>query len=288
MPSSGAKPRVWPIFVAYLAALGFKSTAGVVVLVVALVLTFRTRELSGPPDPTELEALMLGAAMEPWVVLASGAISALALSGAALVAAKLSPTGVIERLRLGRASGGNRRFAVAPLAALATLAAGSAVMSVFALLGARKSDVLVALERAVRSTGLMVALAVLVIAIAAPLAEEVFFRGYAQTRLTERFGRGFGILIATSLFALLHMDPMHIVVAFAIGVVLAWTTERTGSIRAAIFAHVVNNGLFVLAPRGDPTPPTWTSALILTLVVVLALAGIAALTRAPNRAFVEP
>ena len=161
-------------------------------------------------------------------------------------------------------------------------------MSLLMLIVGRKSDAMEALQKAVHSTGpIMLALSFLIIALVTPFGEYVFFRGYAQTRLSARYGRVGGMLIATSLFALLHFDPMHIAVAFAIGLVLAWTTERTGSIRAAIFAHSANNGLFVLAAQGTETPPTWTSALLLLLVAVLSIVGIAYLTRAPPREFAE-
>jgi membrane protease YdiL (CAAX protease family) len=287
MPST-ATPRVWTVFVAYAAAWGVMGTAGGVLLVAALLNDFRIQDFPDPLDPQALEALMIGVSTKPWFVLASVAISSLSLAGIALVAAKLSPAVFVERLRLRRAHGGKSRFLIAPLAAVAALTAGSAILSVLTLVFGKKSDALVAIESVVHSTGPMFVLTFVLFAVAAPLGEELFFRGYAQTRLVARYGRSVGVLIATGLFALLHFDPMHVAVAYAIGAVLAWTTERTGSIRSAIFAHAANNGLFVLgASSKTEESPTWVSAAGLSLVAVVALAGIAVLTRVRTGEFAE-
>jgi len=276
------KPRVWTVFTAYLVALGAINSAGFVVAIVAFVLAIRKTGFPTEPDPKALEELVKAALMEPWFVLASAALSALVLGGVALGGAKLSPTGLVERLRLGPSRGGARTFAVAPLTALAALAAGGVIANALELIFGRKSEVLIGLERAMRSTGPMLALTFFLIAVTTPLAEELFFRGYAQTRLVARYGRRTGILIGTGLFALFHFDPMHVVVAFAIGAVIAWTTERTGSIRVAIFAHAANNGLFVLSVQSTRTAPSWTVVAGLAVMAVGALAAIALLTREPR------
>jgi uncharacterized protein len=94
----------------------------------------------------------------------------------------------------------------------------------------------------------------------------------------ERFGRTSGIAIATALFAVLHLDPMHVAGAFAIGVVLAWTTERTGSVWAAILAHAANNGLYVMSTQTTEPTTTWSGVAVAGLAGAAALAGIALLT----------
>nr|WP_255671312.1 CPBP family intramembrane glutamic endopeptidase [Corallococcus sp. AS-1-6] len=39
--------------------------------------------------------------------------------------------------------------------------------------------------------------------------EELFFRGYAQTRFVERWGRTAGIVGSAALLGLLNLDPIH-------------------------------------------------------------------------------
>jgi membrane protease YdiL (CAAX protease family) len=283
--NQATKPRVWTVFLAYVTAFGAISSLGGVVLIgFVIVQLIRANELSAEPDSKAIEKLVEAAATEPWFVLASAAISAAVLGGIALVAAKLGPTAVHERLRLGRARVGARGPAVAVLTAVAALAAGSAVMSSMQLVLGRRSDVLASFERAARSSGSTLVLTVALLAVTTPIAEELFFRGYAQTRLVARFGRRSGILLATALFALFHLDPMQGTGAFAIGAVLAWTTERTGSIRAALVAHAVNNGLFVAGTHAAPMPTTWVASAGFGLATVVALFGIARLTRPPRAA----
>jgi membrane protease YdiL (CAAX protease family) len=241
-------------------------------------------ELRIDSDPKALTEYIKSISMEPWVVLPSAACSALVLGGIALGAAWYSPTAVALRLRLGRARGDRRRFAVPPLAALAALGAGASVTGVLELAFGKRSEVLNNLQNAMRSSGATLVLTFVLIAVTTPIAEELFFRGYAQTRLVERFGRKLGIVIATALFALFHLDPMHVAGTFAIGAVLGWVTERTGSVRAAIFAHAMNNGLFVLSSQST-RPGTTSAAVIYTgLVGLVALGWIAILTRTTSLA----
>jgi hypothetical protein len=151
MLTATPKPRVWTVFVAYVLIWQAIGTAGIVLLVIGMVKAIRSTELGFESDPKAIEKLIKTASTEPWIVLASAACSAFVLAGVALGAAKLSPTTVVERLRLGRAHGGPRRFAVPPLTAVAALAAGIAVGGALELLIGKKSDTLIAIENAMRS-----------------------------------------------------------------------------------------------------------------------------------------
>jgi uncharacterized protein len=280
------KPRVWTVFAAYALAFNAIAWAGVVIFGIAAARALFSTGRSIHSDPKAMEELIQAVSMEPWVVLASAACSAIVLGGVALGAAKISPTRVVERLRLGRAPGGWRRFAVVPLTAVAALGAGTAVIGALELVFGKRSEALIGIENAMRSSGPMLALTFVIIAVTTPIGEELFFRGYAQTRLVERFGRASGMAIATALFALFHLDPMHVAVAFAIGGVLAWTTERTGSVWAAILAHAANNGLFVVSAqrtnplaRSEAAATAWAGVAVSGLAGLAALAGIALLTR---------
>ena len=79
----------------------------------------------------------------------------------------------------------------------------------------------------------------------APLAEEVFFRGFIFSGLRGRLGF-IGAAVASSLlFALLHLDPRVIVPLFVTGMLLAWVYYRTGSLWGPFVAHALQNGLAV-------------------------------------------
>jgi membrane protease YdiL (CAAX protease family) len=78
------------------------------------------------------------------------------------------------------------------------------------------------------------ALAALV-SLAAPLCEEITFRGYLLSTLSLRRRPGRAIALAALLFAMLHLDPVRFP-----ALLLAW---RAGSLWPSIAAHAVNNGI---------------------------------------------
>lgn len=82
---------------------------------------------------------------------------------------------------------------------------------------------------------------VLVLAFVGPLAEEVFFRGFAYGALKNRFAPTTAILISAAIFGVLHGELGVLVPIFATGVALAWVYERTGSIWPGLAAHSAQN-----------------------------------------------
>jgi membrane protease YdiL (CAAX protease family) len=104
------------------------------------------------------------------------------------------------------------------------------------------------------------------------LCEEVLFRGYVQTCLTRRVGGAAGVVVASAVFALFHLDPVHIVAVFPIGLWMGWITLRSGSLLPAMLAHFLNNLLSVLQVVLDPSDQPEMLALP-TLLVFLAILG---------------
>jgi membrane protease YdiL (CAAX protease family) len=80
-------------------------------------------------------------------------------------------------------------------------------------------------------------------AIFAPVTEELLFRGWIYTALRYRAGFWTALLISSALFAAAHYDETHIyaLAVFPIGLALGVIRERTGSIKASILFHAVNN-----------------------------------------------
>jgi len=80
-------------------------------------------------------------------------------------------------------------------------------------------------------------------------AEELIFRGYLQQQLAARFkSRFFWMVLPSMMFASLHWDPamgtnkwLVIGVTFAMALIAADLTEKTGSLGAAMGLHFANN-----------------------------------------------
>lgn len=81
----------------------------------------------------------------------------------------------------------------------------------------------------------------LVAAVLAPLAEEVFFRGFVFRALARKAGVPAGIVLSSLLFAVGHMQVGVLVPTFILGLLLAWLYWRTSSLWNAIFAHFAFN-----------------------------------------------
>ncbi len=88
-------------------------------------------------------------------------------------------------------------------------------------------------------------LSFVMIVILAPLAEELLFRGWIFGSLRARFSAGGAILATAILFALVHMDPTGVypIAVLAPGLVLSVIRERTGSVKGAVLAHALYNGI---------------------------------------------
>lgn len=85
---------------------------------------------------------------------------------------------------------------------------------------------------------------VLAIGVLAPVSEELAFRGFLLTALAKsRLGIVGGGLVSNLLWAAPHFQysVAGLATVFSGGLLLTWLVWRTGSIRAAIVAHVVAN-----------------------------------------------
>ncbi len=88
---------------------------------------------------------------------------------------------------------------------------------------------------------LHVVLGAAAVVIAAPLGEEVFFRGFLFGSLRGRMGFAPAAAISAAIFAIFHISPLLVVLMFFVGLALAWLYERRGSLIAPIGAHAMFN-----------------------------------------------
>lgn len=93
---------------------------------------------------------------------------------------------------------------------------------------------------------LVLALGLTLAIVVAPLAEELFFRGFVFGGLQTRIGVRWGAFISASLFTVAHMNPMLFVPIFVMGLILTWVYMKSGSLLYPILAHLGYNGLVVL------------------------------------------
>jgi membrane protease YdiL (CAAX protease family) len=83
--------------------------------------------------------------------------------------------------------------------------------------------------------------------VAAPLYEEIIFRGVLFPMAARRIGLPGGMLAISAVFALLHFHLPSLMPLFLLSIVLCLTYWRTGSLWTSIGLHALFNGATVLA-----------------------------------------
>lgn len=83
--------------------------------------------------------------------------------------------------------------------------------------------------------------AVLIGVCAAPICEEILFRGFLYQGLRRSFGPGRAALLSAAGFAWAHADVLRMPGTFVAGVILASLYERRRTLIAPIAAHTVLN-----------------------------------------------
>ncbi|MDO8390893.1 MAG: type II CAAX endopeptidase family protein [Actinomycetota bacterium] len=90
---------------------------------------------------------------------------------------------------------------------------------------------------------------VIVVAVGAPLVEELAYRGLLQRSFTRCTGAVTGVVVVAVWFALIHFQPVSIPGLFVVGIVLGVCAQRTGRLGMAITTHMAFNatGLILVA-----------------------------------------
>jgi len=82
---------------------------------------------------------------------------------------------------------------------------------------------------------------VIFVCILGPIFEEIFFRGFMYAAFRKRVGIFRALLITSALFSVLHTNIMGFLPIMALGGLLAYLYEKTGSIVAPIVVHIIHN-----------------------------------------------
>jgi uncharacterized protein len=121
------------------------------------------------------------------------------------------------------------------------------------------------------STAALVAVAVLV-CVAAPIAEELFFRGFCFTALRRRIGVIGGAVATGVIFGLIHAgsaDAVFLVPLAFFGAALCLLYDRTGSLLPCMVLHALNNSLALGVSQ------SWAVAEVVALMVASATVVVA-------------
>lgn len=105
--------------------------------------------------------------------------------------------------------------------------------------------------------------------IAAPVIEEIIFRGLAYTRMKKGMPTAVAVILSSALFGVAHGQWVWMLYAFVFGLVLVWAFEHTKSLLANILLHLSYNGcamLQLLIPENAPET-VWMAINIGSVVV---------------------
>jgi membrane protease YdiL (CAAX protease family) len=101
-----------------------------------------------------------------------------------------------------------------------------------------------------RANGIGVPLLVVMVVLAAPVVEELVYRGLLQGALVRRIGRIAGLLVAAAFFALVHFRPVEYPGLFVAGLVFGACALVSGRLGPAIAAHIGFNAIGLLIAAG--------------------------------------
>lgn len=87
---------------------------------------------------------------------------------------------------------------------------------------------------------------ILASAVAAPLVEEMLFRGLIQKRLHRFVDPKYAVIIAALVFGLIHMNLVQFIYAFLMGMIFGSIYEKLKTIWAPIIMHAAANFVSVI------------------------------------------
>jgi CAAX protease family protein len=188
-------------------------------------------------------------------------------SDAAILATQALFDGMLILVAIGMASSGRFRLREAlPLLGLRRFEP-SAFGWVFAVLGIYYAGAIafsalvlqpnqedIGKELGVCNPGIGIAVAaVMAIVVLAPVAEEIFFRGFFFAGLRTKWSLWPSALLSGAIFGLVHAPtgPTAAIPLAGLGVGLAWLYNKTGSIWPCMLAHFLNNALAISVVIGQ-------------------------------------
>lgn len=116
---------------------------------------------------------------------------------------------------------------------------------------------------------------ILAIAILGPILEELLFRGAITRVLLKKYNPTKAIILSALVFGIFHINPVQIVTATLMGLLLGWIYYKTASLIPCILIHIVNNSLSVYMglkyPDVDYSWELFTGTGYIELIVAIAI-----------------
>ena len=251
-------PRIWAAITVPFLAIIVGSVIAAVCLVAAIMI------MGIQLTPTNIESATLQLVAQPigiWVTVLPGQLVFLA---AAFGAAMLSPVPFRQRLQMSPSRLPVWTWAVF---AVGTPAIGSFLSLMVQLSGMEWSKHLELMSELLggKSGTQLIVTAVLVAAVPG-YVEETLFRGYLQSRLLQRWSPAAAIVVSSLIFGIAHLDPMHVMLVFPIGLWLGFVAWRCGSIWPAVICHMANNLVSVVMVQLEIEEPHVQTAEFLLFV----------------------
>lgn len=97
-----------------------------------------------------------------------------------------------------------------------------------------------------KASGLGVVLLIVVVAIGAPIVEELFYRGMVQRAFKARVNDTLAMVVTAVMFALVHFQALQLPGLILFGLVAGYLANRYARLGPAIFAHIGFNGAAVV------------------------------------------
>jgi membrane protease YdiL (CAAX protease family) len=258
VPTTKRGPRVWTVFVVYVAAI-----LGAIILQALVVAVYIGAYVAGGADLKQLIPRLPELLATPQAFIILTLLSQCVIGLAAFVPAWLSPEPTRARLGWVRPALRPWAYPVVAVGSLIPLAVGLGLAYALSFMLAPDTSTNGLYERMTWAA----AVPFLVVIMLAPgFFEESLFRGYIQRRLLQRWSAWVAIAVTTMLFALMHVTPHAVLAMIPFGAwlgVLAW---RTGSVWPGVVCHAFVNGAWSVWQIGQKladwpeVPPTVVAA----------------------------
>jgi len=128
-------------------------------------------------------------------------------------------------------------------------------------------------------------LSFITLVIAAPILEELIFRGIILDGLLKRYSPVKSIIISSVLFGIVHLNPWQFISAVIIGFFIGWVYYKTRKLSLAILIHMTNNFLAFIMMRfttpeemfSTPLVESYGGGLPVFIIVTFGAIGVAIL-----------
>ncbi len=86
---------------------------------------------------------------------------------------------------------------------------------------------------------------IIMVVIIGPIFEEVFFRGFSYNAIKRKWGAQTAMVLTALVFASLHGNLIGFFPIMALGLLLAYMYEKTGSLVSPITIHILHNAMMI-------------------------------------------